>query len=309
MDPLVLRILAAACFGLAAALLVLTASRLVHAEASAPHLFGGDSMRRAEMRRRAMRNSPLWAMFLPLVAGLARLVGRISPEPLRAYVRQPYARAGYPGGLDDDELVALSLLLGAAFMVLIGFSATVLVGHWLTWTGLLGLPLGFLAVVSHLKTRAAVREQEILRALPYVVDLVVLILRSGTAVGIALAKVVEDYREHPLGDELGQVLAEINMGSPRATAFREMARRLKINDVTALADSVVQSEELGWPLADTLERLSDRLSTERMLKAQATAGAAGVYVMLPSTLVLLSSVLLLFGPVIVRLLRGEFRLR
>lgn len=309
MDPLMLRILAAVCFGLAAALLVLTMQRLVQVDEETVRRFGGDSMRRAEMRRRAVTNSPLWAVFLPLVHGVSRLVGAVSPEPLRAYLRGPYARAGYPGGLDDDELVALALLLGIAFMVLIGFSATVLVGHWLTWTGLLGLPLGFLAVVSHLKTRAAEREQEILRALPYVLDLIVLILRSGTALGIALARVVEDYREHPLGDELGQVLAEINMGSPRATAFREMSHRLKINDVTALADSIVQSEELGWPLADTLERLADRLSTERMLKAQATAGAAGVYVMLPSTLVLMSSVLLLFGPVIVRLLRGEFRLR
>jgi hypothetical protein len=81
-----------------------------------------------------------------------------------------------------------------------------------------------------------------------------------------------------------------------------MADRLKIPDITSLGDAIVQSEELGWPLADTLERLADRINAERILNAQATAGAAGVYVMLPSTLVLMSAVLLLFAPFVVRYL-------
>ena len=102
--------------------------------------------------------------------------------------------------------------------------------------------------------------------------------------------------------DMADVLAEIDVGSPRAEAFKKMAGRLKIPDITALVDALVQSEELGWPLADTLEGLADRLSGERMLRAQSTAGAAGVYVMLPSTLVLLSAVLLLFAPFIVRYL-------
>ena len=63
--------------------------------------------------------------------------------------------------------------------------------------------------------------------------------------------------DHPVGEELGQVLAEMDMGSPaRAEAFRRFAARLAIQDVTSLADAIVQSEELGWPLADTLEHLA-----------------------------------------------------
>ena len=308
-DPLFLKLLASVAFGLAAALLVIMAQRLMQTGTEESREFGGESMRRAEMRRRALKNSPLLALVLPLIHGLGGLVEKASPEALRAYVRGPYARAGYPGGLDDDELVGLGLLLGLGMMVFIGFSATVLIGPWLTWAGLLGLPLGFLLLVSSLQTRGTLREAEILRALPYVLDLIVLILRSGTTLGIAMARVVDDYREQALGDEFGQVLAEMNMGSPRAEAFRTMAERLKINDITALTDSIVQSEELGWPLAETLERLADRLASERMLRAQATAGAAGVWVMLPSTLVLMSAVIMLFGPIIVRVLRGEFRLR
>ena len=67
---------------------------------------------------------------------------------------------------------------------------------------------------------------------------------------------------------------------------------MKSNDIAALADAIVQSEELGWPLADTLERQADRMAAERILQAQSKAGAAGVLVMIPSTLVLLAAIIL-----------------
>jgi hypothetical protein len=81
-----------------------------------------------------------------------------------------------------------------------------------------------------------------------------------------------------------------------------MADRVKLQDITMLVDSIIQSEELGWPLADTLSRLADSINAERVLNAQATAGAAGVYVMLPSTLVMLSAILLLFAPFVLKYL-------
>lgn len=171
------------------------------------------------------------------------------------------------------------------------------------------LPLGFLGVVSSLKTRADARRLQILRVMPYVLDLMVLILRSGTSMSIALQRVVADYSDHPVGDELGQVLAEMEMGSTRVEALRRLAERVDGADIAALADSIVQSEELGWPLADTLARQADRMAAERVLQAQAKAGTAGVMVMIPSTLVLMAAVLLLFGPMIVRFLQGGMKLK
>jgi tight adherence protein C len=298
----ILKILACVFFGLATALLVVVAHWLMQDKSDAPRL-AQTSMRRAEMRRRAMASSGLMRLLIPLLARMSRLTTAMGLDSLRGYVRAPYAKAGYPGGLDDDEVVSLGLLLGAVATVIIGACAGAFFGPAMVWMGMIGLPIGFLGLVSSLKSRAAERQAEILRALPYVLDLMVLILRSGTALAIALARVVEDYADHPVGDELGQVLAEINMGAPRSVAFRSFADRLDIPDITAMADSIVQSEELGWPLADTLQRLADRLTSERVLRAQATAGAAGVWVMIPSTLVLAAAVLLLFGTILVRLLK------
>jgi len=290
---------AAGLFGGAVLLLALAAWYLVQRQRA---IRGGTtltSMRRAEMRQIALNESPLFRFGLPLFSSLAGTVNRLGLDPLRQYIHDPYVRAGYPGGLDDDEVVAAGVLMAGVCTLGVAFVVTAIFGIAFAWIGLVGIPLGFMALVAHLQNKGEERQIEIMRALPYTLDLLVLMLRSGTSMRIALARVIEDYSRHPLGIELGQVLAEIDVGAHRADAFKKMAERLKIPDITSLVDAIVQSEELGWPLADTLERLADRISAERVLRAQATAGAAGVYVMLPSTLVLLSAVLLLFAPFIV----------
>jgi len=298
----ILKMLAALMFGTAVLMFGLVAYRLI--AGGATRTAGIMSLRREDMRRRALRRSPVFRMSLPLITVMAGTVGRLGLDPIRNYLQEPYVRAGYPGGLDDDELVAVAVLMAMLFTLIILMIALTLFGPGWVWLALLGPPMGVVAVASHLKSVASERETAILQSMPYVLDLMVLMLRSGTSLRIALQRVVADFDEHPLGVELGQVLAEIDVGASRADSFRKMAERLKIQDLTALVDAIVQSEELGWPLAETLERLADRLSSERQLRAQAAAGAAGVYVMLPSTLVLLSAVILLFSPIIVRFMRG-----
>jgi tight adherence protein C len=297
-SALVLKLLAAGMFGGAVMLLVLAAWGLLQ-RARGGGIGAPVSMRRAEMRQHALQESPVFRATLPFISAIGGTVRQIGLEPLRQYVHLPYVRAGYPGGLEDDEVVAVGILLSAVFTLLMAFLVTALLGVPFAWVALVGIPAGFLALVAHLQSRGEEREVAIMRAMPYALDLLVLMLRSGTSLRIALGRVIEDYDRHPLGIELGQVIAEIDVGAPRAEAFKKLADRLKIPDITSLVDAIVQSEELGWPLADTLERLADRINAERVLQAQAKAGAAGVYVMLPSTLVLLSAILLLFAPFIV----------
>src|SRR5271168_741797 len=105
---LIVQIVAAGLFGVAAVLLAFAAYRLVMRQRGGIGGRGGatlTSMRRAEMRQRAMQTSPVFRFALPIIASLSGTMNRLGLEPLRQYVHEPYVRAGYPGGLDDDELV------------------------------------------------------------------------------------------------------------------------------------------------------------------------------------------------------------
>src|SRR3954467_14377377 len=254
LSPPLMELLSVGCFGAAAALLGIVAYRGMQGERLVGTAAADPSMRRAEQRRRALDRSPALAFFLVWLRVPAVLISRLSIPSVRNYVRAPYARAGYPGGLEDDEVVALGFLASLAAAAFVAFSAGVVLGGAYAWFGLCALPLGFLGLVSTFKTRAEARERQIVRAMPYVLDLLVLILRSGSSLTIALQRVVADYSDHPIGEELGQVLAEMDMGSTRVEALRRLAARVKGGDLNALSDSIVQSEELGWPLADTLQR-------------------------------------------------------
>ncbi len=308
LDPM--KLLISAAFGVSAMLLAFVVYQLLRAEQRGGTDTPRDpSQRRSERRRRAIEKSPVYALFLAFIRIPAGFIAGMEMERLRRYVRTPYRRAGYPGGMDDDEVLALAFVMALAAGGVIGFLLLAFFGPAWAIFGLLAMPAGFMAVVALLQNRGDTRQQQILIAMPYVLDLLVLVLRSGTSLNLALARVVSDYEEHPVGEELGQTLSEIEMGAPRAQAMRRMAERLGHPDMAALADSIVQSEELGWPLADTLARQAERMASERVLNAQAKAGAAGVWVMLPSTLVLLGAILLLFGPILVRVMRGGYNLK
>src|SRR4029077_6556409 len=137
------RVLAAALFGGAVALLALAAWTLIQRQrgvtTAAP-----TSLRREEMRKFALENSPLFRFFLPFISGLSTFVGRLGLDPLRQYVHDPYVRAGYPGGLDDDEVVATGLIVSGILTVALGFIVVALLGPALAWLALLGVPLGFM---------------------------------------------------------------------------------------------------------------------------------------------------------------------
>src|SRR5689334_15123977 len=108
-SSLILKLAAAGAFGGAVAMLALVAYRLTHG--------------RTGLRQRSLRESELYRLLLPVISSLAGTVNRLGLEPLRQYLHEPYAKAGYPGGLDDDEVVAVGLLMGVIFSGLIAFLA------------------------------------------------------------------------------------------------------------------------------------------------------------------------------------------
>ncbi len=117
---MLLEMFAACLFGGAVALLAYAAWALIQKNRAGR---GGaqTSMRRADMRQAALQKSSFFAFMLPMIQGLAATVERLGLDPLRQYNHGPYVRAGYPGGLDDDEVVAAAILVSLASTLFLGF--------------------------------------------------------------------------------------------------------------------------------------------------------------------------------------------
>jgi tight adherence protein C len=147
-----------------------------------------------------------------------------------------------------------------------------------------------------LAVRADTRLRMIKRRMPFLLDLLTLLMEAGSTFLHALAQAVSEFEGHPVAEEFGRVLTDMNLGKTRAEAFAAMRDRLSDDEITSIIGSILQGEQLGTPLAQIFRTQADVLRLKRTQRAETVAGEAGVKMLLPGVLVMVSTVLIIIGP-------------
>lgn len=223
-------------------------------------------------------------------------------KDLRKSLDLELQKSGYVLGLNADELIALcitcSMGLGglaalASSNPMIPLAAALLA---------LFLPLG--KVSSERDHRAVM----IARQLPAVIELIALCVSAGMDLPGALREVIgEDPRkDDPLREELRQLLREIDLGHSRRQALESLSRRVDSEGVQDFCASVIQSEEKGNPLKETLEAQAKIMHMRRSFRAEVMASQAAVKLVIPLTLLMLCVLLLVGGPLALKLKEAGF---
>ncbi len=216
----------------------------------------------------------------------------------RALYKRRIIAAGLREEFTPDEFIAFKIFLIFFFP---------LVGAVLTITGFLDIALWQLGIVAvggwffpdlWVRSRIRVRQAQVKRALPFVVDLLALSTEAGLDFVGAIGKVVEKAKPSPLIEELEQVLKEIKVGSSRAEGLREMAARLDMPEMSSLVAILISADQMGAPIGRTLRQQSDQIRVQRFTMAEKAGAAAAQKLMFPVILFILPAVfLLIFGPV------------
>lgn len=262
-----------------------------------------DETQRALRRRPRGEQSSIYGLadaLMPLFMPLARLLHLPS---LRDSVAERYAEAGWPGGLSDDEVYAISLMVGAVVSIPLAM-LLLLLQPLAVPLAAIGLILGPALVSAQLSSRGQARRLQIARTMPFVLDLLVLAMRAGAPLRIALQRTALDNADNAVGVELRALLADMETGVTTRDAFKNLAKRAPVPVIQLFVDEVVQAEELGRPVADALEHFADRVRVTRVQDAVETAGKASVMVLAPGMLVLFASLILLFAPFALRYFYG-----
>jgi tight adherence protein C len=134
------------------------------------------------------------------------------------------------------------------------------------------------------------------RRLPFLLDLLTLLMEAGSSFLNALHEAVREFGDHPIGVEFGRVLADLNMGKVRTEAFENLRHRLGDEEIASIVGSIIQSEQLGTPLAQIFRTQADILRVKRSQRAETIANEAGVQMLLPAVLVMAATVLIILGP-------------
>jgi tight adherence protein C len=102
------------------------------------------------------------------------------------------------------------------------------------------------------------------------------------------------------------MLSEIQMGKGRTQAMEAMRDRLHDDEITSIIGSIIQGEQLGTPLAKIFRTQADVLRIKRTQRAETIANEAGVQMLLPTVLVMASTVLIILGPFVLGFMYADF---
>lgn len=266
--------------------------------------------------RRQERSFPLaFKMLLPFVGNLDRLVSRPSFKKAVAEANTMLVAGGYEGLVDGKEFVALRILvpvvMGVLWSVAIVLFGAVLPDSLFTSSRielcLLGIVLFALQPTMWLKNAVKKRHWSIMKSLPFVLDILTLSVEAGMDFISALQRNCATRKMDPLNEELLRMTKEIQVGSSRKEALRNMAMRCRQGDLKAVANALIQADELGVSIGSILRIQSEQLRSRRFDRAEKLANEAPTKMLGPLMLCIFPAVfIILLGPVLMQAMKGMF---
>lgn len=240
---------------------------------------------------------------------LAKPLTSRMPAHETAPLRQQLSRAGDPGALTPAGFQAVRYGL-AALMAIAGLGMGVLLSTPLPIVvvapvaGVIAAFIGYLLPSLWLEQRIASRRHQIQRSLAEATDLLTLVVESGMSLDEGLLSVTERFH-NALGDEIGKVLREIRLGRPRMAALEHMAETTGVPDLHHLVESIVQSDQMGVPIARLLRVQAMEMRRRQRQTAQERAAQASSRMVFPMVGCIFPVLwIVLLGPAIIQILKS-----
>jgi tight adherence protein C len=251
-----------------------------------------------EVRSRGLSGSMLRRVFLPWVRGVGRLFGRLTPTSRIRELGRQLTVAGNPLGLEAREFFGISLVLlmaGAGLAVLVlrrGLDRNNIL------IALIAMGITYMFPGVWLRGRVRTRQDKIRKGLPDALDMLSVCASAGLGFDQAMQRVSEHWST-PVGVEFGRIITEMEMGLSRREALRNLADRLDVSELTSFVSFIIQSDQLGMSLVDTLHAQADQLRVERRHRAQEQAQKIPTKMLIPMAFLIFPALLaIILGPIV-----------
>lgn len=216
----------------------------------------------------------------PLIQLLVHYLGGKLSMSYRLQMQARLRAAGVDYSLSPEQFFAGKLLSG---LIVFLFAALLLamLGSF-SWFVVLFIAVGgFFYPNLWLRETTQKRQKQILRALPFYLDIITLAVEAGTNLTGAFNQAVQKGPEGPLKLEINRVLREVRAGKGRTDALRSMADRVNMTAINTLVSSLIQAEQMGSSLGPVLRAQADQRRIERFQRAEKLAMEAPVKLLGP----------------------------
>jgi len=235
-------------------------------------------------------------VILPFGEYVSKLLRRSGPDERVDRITRKLVMAGlHPPvtALQLEGLCWVTGFAGVAAVVTLIFTLSSAPGGRINWSDsynliylIVGAVGGYIIPQFVLGKRVTARQEQILVALPYAIDLLTISVEAGmgfdAAVGYTMRKI-----KGPLAEEFSKTLNEIRLGKPRLEALGDLGNRTGVEDLKVFVTAIVHVSRLGGNITNTLRVQSDGIRVRRRQRAQEAAMKAPVKLVFPLVLCVL----------------------
>lgn len=241
-------------------------------------------------------------LILPFLKRIGTFFSRFTPKNAIEDIRHRLYIAGNPLGMGPIEFYGVRL----AFIVIGSVAFFLLLRSNFTrptiLAGILLLIVCFFFPMLWLGSMVKSKQKAIQKDLPSALDMLSVCVDAGLGFDQALQRVGEQWKTR-LAAELSRVVTEMEMGLSRRDGLRNLANRLDVPDLSSFVAIIIQSEQLGSSIADTLHAQADQMRVERRFRAQEKARTVPIKMLVPLAFLVFPAIMaVLLGPAIPPLL-------
>ena len=235
-------------------------------------------------------------------------LGRRLPGSVKSGLERKLILAGSPKNMTVDSIVSLKIIISsmatclsiALLMVLgIPFSRVLILVAAITF-------FAFFIPDIWINSLIKKRQKEIRRALPDTLDLLTISIEAGLGFDSALSKVVKNT-DSALSDEFYRLLQEIQLGSSRKDAFKNLEERTDVAELNSFILAILQADVFGISIGKVLRVQSKEMRIKRRQRAEEMAMKAPVKIVFPLLLCIFPALnLVILGPAAIQIYNNMF---
>jgi len=168
---------------------------------------------------------------------------------------------------------------------------------------------GFYVVPYGLQYLTRRRQDRIDKALPDVLDLLIVCMEAGLSLQATINRVSDEVRgiSVDLYKELQLTNAELRTGINREVALKNMGERTGAQNIKALVGLMIQSDRMGASIVQSLRTHAAFLRVQRSQKAEEKAAKIPVKILFPMLLFIFPAIfVVVLGPAAIQITKSSF---
>lgn len=220
--------------------------------------------------------------------------------------RNELLKTGYH--LTAEQLFGGQMVAAAAAGLLVCFGLFFLKGDGSVaiGAGLVAGLAGWTLPTTVVQKKAQERQTDIIRSLPFAIDLLASAMRAGLDFMAAVRYYVTMGGKGPLVVEFRLLLRQMELGKSRMEALEEMATHVQTREFTAFVAAIAHGTEIGASIIETLQIQGEDMRRARFNLAERKAARAPSIMIFPIAVFILPSVFaIVFVPVLLRFLAAK----